>query len=253
MMRATTPERGQSGRRSFVLQRFFRRPSTPSPQWRVGGVREIGQPLAPPDQRAAARGDRRGFTGRRGRAAFHPGRDIVKRDANDVVEGEEVAVMGQRFVDAPEELTSPDAMRTMSGLEFLQGIVDGRHPAAPIAQTLGFELTEVVEGRAIFEGAPSFSQYNPIGGVHGGWFGTLLDSCMACAVQSRLPAGFGYTTLEYRVNITRPVFHDGEPIRAIGDTLHVGRRTGAAEGKLIGAETGKLYGFGATTCLVLEL
>ncbi|MEL6278213.1 MAG: PaaI family thioesterase [Pseudomonadota bacterium] len=157
------------------------------------------------------------------------------------------------FVDAPDQLMSVEQMRSMSGLEFIQGIVEGRHPAPPICRTMNFHFLEATKGRVVCEGTPLFKHYNPIGGVHGGWFGTLIDSCVACAVQTALPQGFGYTTLEYRVNITRPLLEGSEKVHAIGEVLHVGRRTGTAEGKIVGADTGKLYAFGTTTCLVLEL
>lgn len=157
------------------------------------------------------------------------------------------------FADNPDQLLDPEALKALSGLEFLQGIVAGRLPHPPISRTLSFAMVEAEPGRVVFEGTPHFGQYNPLGGVHGGWFGTLLDSCMSCAVQSALERGFGYTTLEYRVNMTRPLTVDSEKVRAVGDTLHVGRRTGTAEGKIVGVESGKLYAFGTATCLIFPL
>ena len=38
-----------------------------------------------------------------------------------------------------------------------------------IAETLDFQLVEVAEGRAVFEGTPGTHAYNPIGSVHGGY------------------------------------------------------------------------------------
>ncbi|MEO1329884.1 MAG: PaaI family thioesterase [Pseudomonadota bacterium] len=157
------------------------------------------------------------------------------------------------FPESPEQLVSLERLAEMSGLEFIRGMAEGRLPAPPIARLMDFALHEVAEGRVVFRGRPRFEHYNPIGGVHGGWFGTLLDSCMACAVQTTLPKGFGYTTLEYRVNIVRPLFEDSEAVLARGDVLHAGKRTAAAEGKLLGEDSGKLYAFGTTTCLVMPL
>lgn len=157
------------------------------------------------------------------------------------------------FAQSPADLLSLDELKKMSGFDFLSGIADGRLPAPPICRPMNFRMVEVAEGRVAFEGRPTFDHYNPIGGVHGGWFGTLLDSCMACAVQSTLPVGAGYTTLEYRVNIVRPLFEGGETVRAEGLCLHAGRRTGIAEGKLVGCDSGKLYATGATTCLIMTL
>mgnify|MGYP000323494248 CR=1 FL=1 len=82
------------------------------------------------------------------------------------------------------ELLNLDQMREISGLEFMQGILDGRYPSPPIGKTLGYYLTKVAEGRVVFSGAPSFDAFNPMGTVHGGWYGTLLDSAMACAVMT---------------------------------------------------------------------
>lgn len=145
-----------------------------------------------------------------------------------------------------------DALRKMSGLDFMRAIKEGRIPPAPIAKTLDYTLLEVEEGRVVFAGKAKLEAYNPIGSVHGGWFGTLLDSCMACAVQTKLPAGRGYTTLEYKINILRAATVDSGLIRAEGTAIHVGRRTATAEGRMIG-EDGKLYATGTTTCLVFEL
>lgn len=152
----------------------------------------------------------------------------------------------------PADLPSPEVMASMSGLEFMQAVLAGRLPRPPIAETLNYEIHEVEEGRVTFRGKAPFRAYNPIGSVHGGWFGTLLDSCMACAVQTKLPKGRGYTTLEYKINIIRPVFETTGPILAIGEAKHVGRRSGVAEGRMVGEEDGKLYATGSTTCLVFD-
>lgn len=157
-----------------------------------------------------------------------------------------------RFATRPEDLPRLSDIAAMSGFAFMIAILDGRLPAPPISQPMGFRLQEVEEGRVTFEGTPAFDHYNPMGAVHGGWFGTLLDSCMACAVMSRLPKGRGYTTLEFKVNILRPVVVETGPLRATGVARHVGRRTGVAEGELVGVEDGKLYATGSTTCLVFE-
>ena len=160
-----------------------------------------------------------------------------------------------RFVDRLEDLPPPGELAALSGREIMQGVLTGRLPAPPICRTLGFRLTEVSEGRAVFEGEPGFEHYfehyNVLGGVHGGWFGTLLDSCMGCAVHTRLPRGKGYTTLEYKVNIIRPAGPETGVLRAVGEAIHVGRRTGVAEGRLVDA-AGRLYAQASTTCLIFD-
>lgn len=158
----------------------------------------------------------------------------------------------RRVAKDMSEMPGPEVIGSMSGLEFMQAIRDGRLAGAPIAGTLNYDLLEVEEGRVVFAGRPDFAAYNPIGSVHGGWFGTLLDSCMACAVQTMLPKGRAYTTLEYKINILRAATMESGLIRAEGRAVHVGRRTATAEGRMVG-EDGKLYATGTTTCLVFEL
>jgi uncharacterized protein (TIGR00369 family) len=143
-----------------------------------------------------------------------------------------------------------NAARSLSGLEFLRQIRDGRLPAPPIARLLGFHLAEAEPGHAVFEVTPGEQHYNPIGVVHGGLAMTLLDSAMACAVQTSLPAGAAYTTLEAKINLVRPITSDTGKLRAVGKVIHAGKRVGTAEGRLEDG-SGKLYAHGTTTCIVL--
>ena len=156
------------------------------------------------------------------------------------------------FAESPDDLLTPAQLAAVSGFEFIDGMRTGRFPHPPIARTLDYRLTEVEEGRVVFEGAPGFGAYNPLGGAHGGWFGTLLDSCMACAVQTTLPQGTGYTTVEYKITILRPAFVDTPPLRAIGTVVSSGRRVATATGEMVGPD-GKVFATGTTTCLVFEI
>jgi uncharacterized protein (TIGR00369 family) len=146
-------------------------------------------------------------------------------------------------------VTPVEAILTYDGLGFLQGIVDGTLPAPPIAETLGFDLVHVEKGKAIFEGLPEYRHYNPIGVVHGGLAMTLMDSCMACAIQTTLAKGEIYTTLEIKVNLVRAITKDTGPIRATGRLIHRGRTTGTSEGDLRDAK-GNLLAHGTTTCMI---
>ena len=139
----------------------------------------------------------------------------------------------------------------MSGLEMLSAILDGRLPAAPITRTLDFVLVEVEPGRVAFQGRPSAAHYNPLGTVHGGWFATLLDSAVGCAVHSLLPPGKVYTTAELKVNIVRPLTDRTALVRAEGNIIHFGGRMGTAEGRLTGPD-GKLYAHASTTCFIFD-
>ncbi|MCV3272570.1 PaaI family thioesterase [Roseobacter sinensis] len=157
-----------------------------------------------------------------------------------------------RTATSPADLLSQDALLSMSGLEFMQSILDGRSPGPPIGETMGYRLHAVDDGRVVFRGTPEFYVTNPMGTVHGGWYGTLLDSAMACAVMTKVPRGSVYTTLEFKINITRnlPV---GTLIDCIGEVDHAGRSTGVAHGNIRGVEDGKLYATGSTTCIIMKM
>jgi uncharacterized protein (TIGR00369 family) len=142
------------------------------------------------------------------------------------------------------------AGRSMAGIDFLRAIRDSRLPHPPICALLGYRLTEVEPGHAVFEIAPAEQHYNPIGVVHGGIAMTLLDSAMGCAVQTRMPAGGGYTTLEAKTNLVRAVTADTGALRAVGKVLHLGKRVATAEARLEDRE-GKLYAHATSTCIVL--
>jgi uncharacterized protein (TIGR00369 family) len=146
-------------------------------------------------------------------------------------------------------VVSADVLLSHTGLDFLQGVVDGRLPAPPIAETLGFALVAVEKGRAIFEGVPQHRHYNPIGVVHGGFAMTLLDSALGCAVHTMLDKGEAYTTLEIKVNMVRPLTKETGLVRAEGRVLHRGRTVATAEGEIKDA-SGKLYAHATTTCMI---
>jgi uncharacterized protein (TIGR00369 family) len=140
----------------------------------------------------------------------------------------------------------------MTGLELLRAIAAGHAPGAPIADLLGFEPVEAEEGRVVFASTPRTDHYNPIGSVHGGFAATLLDSAMGCAVHTTLGEGLGYTTLELKVNFTRPITSDTGRVLCEGTVVHRGGRVATAEGRVIAERDGKLLAHGTTTCLILS-
>ena len=146
----------------------------------------------------------------------------------------------------------PEQVAGLSGLQVFEAMFRGELPYPPIARTLDFGVAHVSHGRADFLGRPSFAHYNPLGSVHGGWIATLLDSAVGCAVQSMLPQGTGYTTLELKVNLIRALTDKTGPVRAEGKVIQVGRSVGIAEGRLFDVD-GKLYAHATTTCLVFPL
>jgi uncharacterized protein (TIGR00369 family) len=155
------------------------------------------------------------------------------------------------YAETPDDLPDREARLSLSGLEFMGQVVAGTLPQAPIARLLNFRLVAVTEGTATFHGAPLFDHFNPMGGVHGGWYGALLDSCMGCAVMTTLPAGRAYTTLEYKVNLVRAI-PEGRPVIATGSVTHAGRTTAVATGEIRDAATDRLFAAGSTTCLIMD-
>ena len=149
-------------------------------------------------------------------------------------------------------VASPEQVAGKTGLEVMQAMLRGALPYPPIARTLGFTLVEVDAGRAVFQGTPKFEHYNPLGSVHGGWFATLLDSALGCAVHTMMPPGRGYTTAELGVNLVRAITTKVRRVRAEGRVIHCGRQLATAEARLVGPD-GTLYAHGSTTCLVFEL
>jgi len=143
-----------------------------------------------------------------------------------------------------------DAMRGISGLEFLQKFTKREMPPPPIGALMGFNLVEVSPGRAVFAAEPAEFHYNPIGVVHGGLAATLLDSAMGCAVHSLLPQGRAYTTLEIKVNYVRAIKRESGRLRAVASVVHMGGKIATAEGRLVDA-TGQLYAHATTTCILL--
>ncbi|TXH50619.1 MAG: PaaI family thioesterase [Burkholderiaceae bacterium] len=174
-------------------------------------------------------------------------------DVNQVLlawEAEERAVRSRfRPADAGPPTRS---WKGLSGLETLQAIFAGDLPPPPMGETLDFLPIRMEEGVAVFQGRPSRRHYNPMGTVHGGWFATLLDSAVGCAVHTTLKAGWGYTTLEIKVNLVRPLTDAVPLVRAEGTVIHTGRQVGTAEGRIVGPD-GKLYAHATTTCMIFEL
>lgn len=145
-----------------------------------------------------------------------------------------------------------DSLASLTGLELFQRMLAGHLPPPPIARVLDFALTEAAKGFVVFEGAPRADFYNPLGTVHGGWPATLLDSAMACAVHTGLAAGLGYTTVEFKLNLVRPITVATGPVRCEGHLIHAGSRIATSEGRLFD-RAGKLLAHGTETCLIFPL
>src|SRR5580704_4439363 len=149
-------------------------------------------------------------------------------------------------------VTPTHIMAAMPGIDFVRAIFAGKLPAPPIMQTIEPFDSSAEPGVVVMHSTPAFRHYNPIGSVHGGYAATLLDSAMGLAIHAMLPAGTGYTTLEFKISFIKGMSKDTGPVRTEGRTLNVGRRAATAEARITDAK-GRLLAHATTTCLVFEI
>ena len=145
-----------------------------------------------------------------------------------------------------------DLVAKEGGLSVMQGILDGRLPGAAMAKTLNFWLSKVEEGVIAFTGAPTEDHLNPLGTIHGGWAATILDSALACAVMTTLAPGEGYTTAEFKLNLTRPILPGMGDLVCEGRVVHRGRTIATSEAYLRDS-AGKLLAHGTETCAIFPI
>lgn len=155
------------------------------------------------------------------------------------------------FADSPADFLPLEALREMTGLEFMRKILSGEAPTTTIARDMNYRVSRVEEGLVEVTGTPEFRHTNAFGGVHGGWYGVILDTCLTCAVISALPRGQLQTTLEYKVNLIGAI-PVGTEVIGTGRIEHLGRSTGVARGEIRGAADGRLYAVGTATCLLMR-
>jgi len=155
----------------------------------------------------------------------------------------------ERLVRWSDPVATFEGARELSGLEYMQAIVEGRMAPPPVRALVGHRAVEVEEGRIVFEAEPGEFQYNPVGTVQGGVAAVMLDSAMGSAVHTLVPAGGRFATLEFKVNLVRAMRAGMGTVRIEGRVLHPGGRIATAEGHITDAE-GRLYAHGVTTCMV---
>lgn len=138
--------------------------------------------------------------------------------------------------------------KPMSGLDMLRAIIDGELPHPSIASTIPMIFREADAGRVLFEARAGDQHLNPLGGVHGGFIATVLDSVTGCAVHSMLEADVDYATIELNVKMLRPVPRDSR-LFAEAKVINISRSLGVAEGTLKD-ENGKLLAHATCSCLI---
>nr|WP_205690365.1 PaaI family thioesterase [Comamonas serinivorans] len=165
---------------------------------------------------------------------------------------DEARIQARLDAGAGPGVATPAQIAGKTGLAVMQAMLAGELPYAEIARTLDFLVVDVGPGRAVFQGTPSPRHLNPMGTVHGGWFATLLDSALGCAIHTLMPPGRGYTTAELGVNMVKAITPQVPRVRATGTVIHCGRQLATAEARLVGPD-GTLYAHATTTCLVFDL
>ena len=178
---------------------------------------------------------------------------MINPSTLDIWLAEEAAVTARLDAGPGPGVARPDQVAGLTGMELMQAMLRGELPYAAIAKTLDFTIIEVSEGRAVFQGTPGPTHLNPMGTIHGGWYATLLDSALGCAVHTLMPVGRGYTTAELGVNLVKAI-NPAKTIRvrAEGKVIHCGRQLATAEARIVGPD-GTLYAHATTTCLVFEM
>jgi uncharacterized protein (TIGR00369 family) len=148
-------------------------------------------------------------------------------------------------------MTLLDTRRGLSGIDYFRKMMAGELQAPAMLDLLGIKLVEVQPGHVVFTATCEERFYNGTGVAHGGFAATLLDTALGCAINSAMPAGRRFTTLELKVNLTRPITKEAGLLRCEAAVVHVGGRTATSEGRVVDA-SGKLYAHGTTTCIVVE-
>ena len=149
-------------------------------------------------------------------------------------------------------LVSLETAASLSGLDFLRGLIDRIYPAPPFAEVTDIWPVSAEPGRIVFEGMPSARFYNPMGIVHGGWIATLLDTAMGCVVHAGLKPGQTYATIEMKTAFVRPVSQRTGKLRCEGTLLHLGARVASSEGKIFD-EGGRLIAYGSESCAIADM
>jgi uncharacterized protein (TIGR00369 family) len=148
-------------------------------------------------------------------------------------------------------MTLVDTRRGLSGIDYFRKMLAGELPRPAMLELLDIRLAEVEEGRVVFVAVADERFYNGTGVAHGGFAATLLDTALGCAINSTMPVGKRFTTLELKVNLTRPLTREAGTVRCEARVVHVGGRTAVSEGRIVD-KNGKLYAHGTTTCIVVE-
>lgn len=153
--------------------------------------------------------------------------------------------------DEKASISEAQDRRKLTGLEYMRRVMTGEVSSSGMRQLMNFQLVEVSEGRAVFTVQPDERHYNGLGIAHGGLAATLLDSATGCAINTMMPAGKVFTTLEMKINYVRPMTRETGEVRCEANVIHAGGRIATAEGRIVDSN-GKLYAHGTATCMLFR-
>ena len=138
----------------------------------------------------------------------------------------------------------------MTGIQLLQAMQDGHIPPASISQTIPMQPTMIESGKIQFEVQADERHLNPLGGVHGGFAATVLDTVTGCAIHTLLDAGVGYGTIDLNIKMCRPI-PKNKMLFAIGEVINLSKNLGISEGKIVDHDS-KLYAHATATCMLIH-
>lgn len=138
----------------------------------------------------------------------------------------------------------------IDGLKLLKGMISGIYPPPPMASTIPMGIVMAEPGKIVFTARAGKQHLNPLGGVHGGFAATVLDSVTGCAIHTMLDSGVGYATVDLNIKMLRPVPIDTE-LTATGKVINISTSIGVSEGVLEDS-SGKIYAHATATCMILR-
>ena len=153
--------------------------------------------------------------------------------------------------ESSREKSRDDTRQGLSGLEYFRKMLAGELAPPAMLDLFNIRLVEVEAGRVVFAAMAEERFYNGTGVAHGGFAATLLDTALGCAINSTMPVGRRFTTLELKINLTRPLTIAAGLLRCEASVVHIGSRTATSEGRILDRH-GRLYAHGTTTCIVVE-
>ncbi|MFZ4875865.1 PaaI family thioesterase [Janthinobacterium sp. Mn2066] len=141
-------------------------------------------------------------------------------------------------------------LKDMTGLQLMQAFAQGKLPGPAITTTMPMDCVEAEHGRVLFTATANETHTNAMGGVHGGFAATILDSVTGCATHTVLGAGETYATTDLSIKMCRPLPFN-KAVFSEGKVINAGRNLVISEG-YIRDEAGKVFAHATATCMIIR-